>query len=80
MLAVADNVMPRPAHHAHVVDAAVLEETAVFNGQHRLDMMLRNFVIGELPALGAVHVLTQAGDEQRLQLITGQCLAMIVRY
>ena len=63
---------------AAVVHAAVLEEAAVFDGQHRLDQILRDLVVGEQPALGAVGVFAQAGDQQRLQLIARQRLAVIV--
>ena len=41
-------------HEPPVVDAAVLEEAAVLDGQHRLDQVLRNLVVGEQAALGAV--------------------------
>jgi hypothetical protein len=61
-----------------VVDAAVLEEAAVLDGQHRLHQILRNLVVGEQAALGAVGVVAQAGDEQRLQFIAGKRLAVIV--
>ena len=61
-----------------VVHAAVLEEAAVLDGQHGLDEGLRNLIVGEQAALGAVGVFTEAGDELRLQFITGQRLAVIV--
>ena len=61
-----------------VVDAVVLEEAAVFDGQNGLDQIGRNLVVGEQAALGAVGVVAEAGDEQRLQLIAGQRLAVIV--
>jgi len=78
MLAVSDHVMPGPAHHAHVVDAAVLEELAVFNGQNSLYDMWRNFVVFEQPSLGAIDVITKTGNQLRLQLIAGERLPVIV--
>ena len=78
VLAVADQIVPRPAEHREVVDAAVLEEAPVLDGQNSIDHILRNLVVGEQAALGAVGVVAQAGNQQRLQLIAGKPLAMIV--
>ena len=47
---------------AEVVDAAVLEEAAVFDGQDRLHQVLRDLVVGDEAALGAVGVFAEAGD------------------
>ena len=52
-----------------VVDAAVLEEAAVLDGEHRLHQMRGDFVVGDQAALGARLVFRQAGDQQRLELI-----------
>ena len=72
------HVVEQRAHHADVVHAAVLEEAAVFDGDHRMHQVLRNLVVGDQAALGAVGVFAQAGDQQRLQFIAGQRLAVIV--
>ena len=67
-------IVAQRAQHADVVHAAVLEEAPVLDGQHRLHQVLRNLVVGEQAALGAVGVFAEAGDQQRLQLIAGQRL------
>jgi hypothetical protein len=64
--------------HAPVVDAAVLKEAAVFDGEHGLHQVGRNLVVGDEAALGAVGVVAQAGDEQRLKLVAGERLAVVV--
>ena len=78
MLAVADDIVPCPTDHAEVVDSAVLKEAAVFDGQHCLHNVLRNFIVSEQAALGAVDVFAEAGDEQRFKFIAGERLAVIV--
>ena len=78
MLAVADQIVPDRIQQPQVVDAAVLKEAPVLDGQNRLHQVLRNLVVGEQAALGAVGIVAQAGNQQRLQLIAGQRLAMIV--
>ncbi len=78
MLAVANHIVPGPTGDAEVVHAAVLEEAAILDGQNGLDQVRRNLVVGEQAALGAVGIVAEAGDEQRLQLIAGKRLAMIV--
>ena len=69
MLAVTHKVVPCPAHHAEVIHAAVLKETAIFNGQHALHQVVGDLVVGEQTALGAIHIVAQPGNEQRLKLI-----------
>ena len=61
-----------------VVDAAVLKEAAVFDGDDGMNKVGRNLVVGEQAALGAVGVLAQAGDQQRFEFIAGERLAVIV--
>ena len=79
LLAAGDQIVRKPQPIMRtVVDAAVLEEAAVLDGQHGVDQIRRNLVVGEQAALGAVGVVAEAGDEQRLQLIAGQRLAVIV--
>ncbi len=63
---------------APIVDAAVLEEAAVFNGEYGLHKSLRHLVVGNQAAFGSVDVLAQSGYEHRFQLVTGQCLAVVV--
>ena len=71
-------IVAQRAQHADVVHAAVLKEAPVLNGHHRLHQILRNLVVGDQAPLGAVGVLAQAGDQQRLQLIARQRLPVIV--
>ena len=79
MLVVAESRSLTMRHHeAEVVDAAVFEESPVFNGQHSLHQVRRNLVVGEQAALGAIGVFAEAGDQQRLQLIAGERLPMVV--
>src|SRR5580698_4862534 len=78
MLAVADDVVPSPTDHAEVVDAAVLKKTAVFNCQNALNEIVGKLVVGDKAPLGAVGVVAQAGDEQRLKFVAGKGLAMVV--
>ena len=59
---------------AEVIDAVVLEEAAVFNGQHRVHQVLRDLVVGDEAALGAVGVFAEAGDQHGLELVAGQRL------
>ena len=78
LLLACGQVMENRIHEPPVVNAVVLKEAAVLNGQDGLDQVLRNLVVGDQAALGAVGIVAEAGDEQRLQLIAGQRLAMIV--
>ena len=56
MLSVADQIVANPNSYAPIIDAAVLEEAAVFDGHHCLDQVWWNLVVGDQPALGAVGV------------------------
>ena len=56
----------------------MLEEAAVFNGQHRMHQVLRDLVVGDEAALGAVGVFAEAGDQFGLELVAGQRLTAIV--
>ena len=64
--------------HADVVDAAVLEEAAVFDGEDGLDEVLRDLVVGDEAALGAVGVFAEAGDEKGFEFVAGERLAVVV--
>jgi len=77
--AVADGVVPRPAHHAVVIDAAVLEETAIFNGGDGLYHAWRDVVVADHAALGTVRVFRERRDELRLQLVAAERGAVLRR-
>ena len=57
---------------AHVVDAAMLEEAMVFDGDDSFNHVRRNVFVGDDAALGAALVFAQRGDELRLQLVGAQ--------
>ncbi len=67
--AVSAEVVPGPADHAVVVNASVIEEAAVFDGGNGLHETLRNLVVADEAALGAVLVFRERGDELGLQLV-----------
>ncbi len=54
---------------AEVVDAAVVEEVAVFDGGDGLDEVRWDLVVGDEAALGAVLVFGERGDELGLELV-----------
>ena len=56
---------------ANIVDAAVLEEATVFDGDDGLDHARWNLVVGDETALGAVLVFGECGDELWLELVGG---------
>src|SRR5580658_21699 len=78
MLTVTDEIVPGPTHHASVIDAAVLEEPTVFNRQHGLHHVGRDFTVGEQAPFGAVRVIAEPGDELRLELVARKRLALCV--
>src|ERR1700758_5375559 len=43
-----------------------------------MDEVLRNLIVGNEAALGAVGVFAEAGDEDRFELIAGEGLALVV--
>ena len=57
---------------ADVVDAAVLEEAAVFDGEDGLDHARGDAVVGDHAALGAVFVFREGGDELGFELVGGK--------
>ena len=63
MLAIPNKVVPAPAQHARVVDASMLEEPAIFDGEHCLHQVRRNLIVRKQTPLGAVCIFAQAGDE-----------------
>ena len=67
--AVAAEVVPDPAQPCGVVDAAVIEEAAVFDGGDGLDELRGDLVVGDETALGAVLVFGEGGDELGLELV-----------
>ena len=74
-VALAGDVDPEGLSEAKEVDAAMLEETAVFDGENRIDHHLRNFVVLHHLALGALLGVEQRGDELRLKLVGGEIAA-----
>ena len=65
-------------HEAPVVDAVVFKEAAIFDGEHGMDEVRRDFVVGHQAALGAVGVFAEAGDEDGFELVAGEGLAVVV--
>ena len=64
-----EDVLHAALDGADVVDAAVLEEAAVFDGDDGLHHVRRDVVVGDEAALGAVLVFGERGDELRLELV-----------
>ena len=60
---------------AEVVHSAVLEETAVFNGKHRVHHLLGHLVIGDDAALGAVLRAEEASHELRFKFVSAKGFA-----
>src|SRR5208282_4731971 len=73
-----EDVVAHRAQNAPIIDAAVLKESAVFNGDDGVHEILWNLVVGEQAALGSLRALTQPGDKQRLEFVTGKLLAVRV--
>ncbi len=63
LLVVADDVFDSTFGDAEVVDSAVLEEAAVFDGGDGLDHARGDFAVGDEAALGAVFIFGEGGDE-----------------
>ena len=61
---------------AEVVDAAMVEEVAVFNGEDGLDEAGWDLLVGDEAALGAVLVFREGGDELGLELVGLECGAV----
>jgi hypothetical protein len=72
LLAHGDDVLHDALRGAAPVDAAVLEEAAVFDGEDSLHHLWRNLFVGDDEALAAVLVFGECGDELRLELIGGE--------
>ena len=71
LLFVAGGQVANPGlHQPPIVHAAVLKEAPIFNGQHGLHQVRRNLVVSEQPPLGAVGIVAESGDKQRLQFVT----------
>ena len=73
----AEEVVVEGAGHAVVVHAAVVEEAAVLDGGDGLDEALRDFVVGDEAAFGAVLVFGERGDELGLELVGGKRGAVV---
>ena len=78
LLVPGEGVLDGALGDAHVVDAAVLEEAAVLDGQHRLHHVGRDFVVRDQAALGAV-LPGERGDQLRFKLVRGQRRAVLRR-
>ena len=61
-----------------VIHAAMLEESSILNRHHRLHKIGRNLFVGNEPAFRAIFIFAQAGNQQRLELIAGQALPVVV--
>ena len=72
------NVVAHRAQDAQIIDAAVLKESPVLDGDDGMRQTGRNFVVGEHTALGALRALAQAGNEQRLKLVARKRLSVLV--
>ena len=66
---VREDVLEGALGGAEVVDAAVLEEVAVFDGDDGLHHARRDLLVGDEAALGAVLVFGERGDELRLEFV-----------
>jgi len=64
------------AEDAAIIHAVMLEEVPVFDGRNGRDEVFGQLVVGHEAALGVV-LIGEAGDQQRLQLIGGQLLAVV---
>ena len=69
-------IVAHRAENAVVVDAVMLEKAPVLDGHDRIHQIGRDLVIGEKAALDAVSAGAQPGNEQRLELVAGQLLAV----
>lgn len=67
--AVGDEVGEGAFGDAEIVDAAVIEEVAIFDGDDGLHHVRRNLVVGDEAALGAVLVFGEGGDELRFEIV-----------
>ena len=72
LLVVADDVFDGALGDAEVVDAAVLEEVAVFDRGDGLDHARRDLFVGDEAALDAVLVFGESGDELGFELVRGE--------
>ena len=72
-----EEIVSKCAEDAPEINPAVLKEPPVFDGDDGLNQVGWNLVVIEQPALGAICVFAQAGDEQRLELVAGERLSMI---
>ena len=66
---VGDEVGEGALGDAEVVDAAVIEEVAVFDGGDGLNHARGNLVVADEAALGAVFVFGESGDELGFELV-----------
>ena len=69
LVALMSYVHPGGFRQADKVHAAVLEESAVFDGQHRIDHQLGNLVIGDQLPLGTLFGIEQGSDHLRFEFV-----------
>src|SRR5947209_4534141 len=72
LLAAFTQIDPAGFHEPPVVDAAVMEEAAVFDGGDGIHHDLGNVVILYQPLLGALLAVKEAGHKLRLKLVGGK--------
>ncbi len=77
VFAVSENVLDAAFNGAEIVDAAVLEEAAIFDGGDGLDEVRRDFGEVNDAALCAVLVFGEGGDELGLELISAELSAIV---
>ncbi len=75
-IAAGAHVGEQRAKHAGIVDAIVLEEVAILDGGDGGHQVFGQLVIGNEAALG-MALVGEAGDEERLQLISRELLSVV---
>ena len=71
LVALVGDVDPEGFGEPHEVDAAMLEEAAIFNGGDGVDQDFRDVVVLDELALGAVGV-EKGSDQLRLEFVAGK--------
>ena len=59
-----EDVVAKRAEDTHIIDAAMLKEAAVFNGDDGMHEIGWNLLVSEQAALGALGALAEPSDEQ----------------
>ena len=74
----AAHIHQRRFHQPVVVDPGVLEETAIFDGQHRIHHDLGDLVEANQAPLGPLLIVGERGDQLRLQFVGRQFVVLVV--